>query len=138
MGSPLAQAYLSSPEVVAASAIAGRICSPLSLSSKSFVASLHSPPSLKSSIVVHTALPTSASSETPLSSNETTATSTVPGFDPIIKGELVFCDADNLNTDGIYPGKYTYIDDLPPSKMAQVVMENYDKDFSKIAKPVRD
>jgi homoaconitate hydratase len=25
----------------------------------------------------------------------------------------VFCDADNINTDGIYPGKFTYQDDVP-------------------------
>ncbi|KAL2917042.1 mitochondrial Homoaconitase [Polyrhizophydium stewartii] len=43
---------------------------------------------------------------------------------------LLFCDADNLNTDGIYAGKYTYVDDLPPHKMAQVVMENYDPLFA--------
>ena len=37
-----------------------------------------------------------------------------------------------MNTDGIYPGKYTYIDDFTPEQMAEVVMENYDPDFGKI------
>lgn len=37
----------------------------------------------------------------------------------------------NSNTDGIYPGKYTYQDDVPREKMAEVCMENYDPDFGK-------
>ena len=53
-----------------------------------------------------------------------------PGFEPNLRGELVFCDHDNLNTDGIYPGKYTYQDDLTPKQMADVVMENYDPKFA--------
>ena len=47
---------------------------------------------------------------------------------------MIFCHQDNLNTDGIYPGKYTYIDDFTPEQQAEVVMENYDPDFGKIAK----
>jgi homoaconitate hydratase len=34
-----------------------------------------------------------------------------------------------MNTDGIYPGKYTYLDDFSPEQQAAVVMENYDPDF---------
>jgi homoaconitate hydratase len=37
----------------------------------------------------------------------TTSSSTVDileGFPETIEGEIVFVDADNLNTDGIYPG----------------------------------
>ena len=30
----------------------------------------------------------------------------LPGFPSKISGEIVFCDADNINTDGIYPGKF--------------------------------
>jgi homoaconitate hydratase len=56
------------------------------------------------------------------------------GFPDLIKGDLIFCHQDNLNTDGIYPGKYTYIDDFTPEQQAGVVMENYDPEFSKIAK----
>ncbi|MEE8340635.1 MAG: homoaconitase, partial [Candidatus Neomarinimicrobiota bacterium] len=40
---------------------------------------------------------------------------------------------DNLNTDGIFPGKYTYIDNFSPAQQAEVVMENYDPNFGKIA-----
>ena len=37
-----------------------------------------------------------------------------------------------MNTDGIYPGKYTYIDDFTNAQQAEVVMENYDPEFGKI------
>jgi len=47
---------------------------------------------------------------------------------------VVFCQQDNLNTDGIYPGKYTYVDTMTPAEMANVVMENYDPAFVKIAR----
>ena len=36
-----------------------------------------------------------------------------------------------MNTDGIYPGKYTYSDDITPEGQAEVVMENYDPEFTK-------
>lgn len=57
-----------------------------------------------------------------------------PGFPERISGEIVFCDADNINTDGIYPGKYTYQDNVPVETMAQVCMSNYDASFSQIAR----
>ena len=50
------------------------------------------------------------------------------GFPERITGELVFCHQDNLNTDGIYPSKYTY-EDLSPDEQAAVVMQNYDPTF---------
>jgi homoaconitate hydratase len=61
-------------------------------------------------------------------------TEVLPGFPAKVEGEIVFCDADNINTDGIYPGKYTYQDDVTPEKMAEVCMSNYDPEFSAIAK----
>ena len=65
---------------------------------------------------------------------EDSLTEVLPGFPRKVEGEIVFCDADNINTDGIYPGKYTYQDDVTVDKMAAVCMENYDKEFAKIAK----
>jgi len=56
------------------------------------------------------------------------------GFPESIAGELIFCHQDNLNTDGIYPGKYTYIDEFTPEQQAGVVMENYDPEFKKLVK----
>jgi homoaconitate hydratase len=60
-------------------------------------------------------------------------TASLPGFPEKVEGEIVFCDADNINTDGIYPGKYTYQDNVPVEKMAEVCMENYDPSFGSIA-----
>ncbi|KAL3455697.1 homoaconitase [Aspergillus heterothallicus] len=57
-----------------------------------------------------------------------------PGFPERVSGEIVFCDADNLNTDNIYAGKWTYQEDVTPETMARVCMENYDPQFSTTAK----
>jgi homoaconitate hydratase len=59
-------------------------------------------------------------------------TEIVAGFPEKVRGEIVFCDADNLNTDAIYPGKYTYQDGVTVDKMAEVCMENYDKEFGSV------
>ncbi|KAL8659007.1 MAG: hypothetical protein Q9202_007329 [Teloschistes flavicans] len=61
-------------------------------------------------------------------------TEVLPGFPERVEGEIVFCDADNINTDGIYPGKYTYQDDVTTDKMAEVCMSNYDKAFASTAR----
>jgi len=39
-----------------------------------------------------------------------------------------------MNTDGIYPGKYTYNDAMTPEEQAAVAMENYDPDFQNKSK----
>jgi homoaconitate hydratase len=44
-------------------------------------------------------------------------------------------DNDNINTDGIYPGRYTYQDGMTTEQMAKVCMENYDTEFGNIIKP---
>lgn len=113
MGSPNAQAYLASPAVVAASAING------------YISYNWNKPAVD---IVHL-----------IKANEATATTkhsteVIKGFPSALKGELVFCHQDNLNTDGIYPGKYTYNDDISPEEQAKVVMENYDPNFGRIAK----
>ena len=78
-------------------------------------------------------------------------TEILPGFPDRVEGEIIFCDNDNINTDGIYPGecsqsyflitpinkykgKYTYQDDITREKMAEVCMENYDLEFQTTAK----
>ncbi|TPX69017.1 hypothetical protein SpCBS45565_g02733 [Spizellomyces sp. 'palustris'] len=129
MGSPNAQAYLSSPAVVAASAVAGRICGPASLPPLSSALKISSAPqTVQPPVISYSELKNADTGSSASSSADV-----VPGFPRSLKGEFIFCDADNLNTDGIYPGKYTYVDDIPPEKMAQVVMENYDPKFSSIA-----
>ncbi|NOY76640.1 MAG: homoaconitase [Calditrichaeota bacterium] len=113
MGSPNAHTYLASPAVVAASAIAGFIDYPGDFDDLT----------PKDSLVLHKK-PARKLKEIPI----------LPGFPEKIEGELVFCPQDNLNTDGIYPGKYTYIDDFTPEQQAGVVMENYDPDFRSLVK----
>jgi homoaconitate hydratase len=114
MGSRSAEAYLASPAVVAASALAGKITGPKKYDAPETVRSIDS------------AAPASKPSE---------AVTILEGFPEELTGELVFCHQDNLNTDGIYPGKYTYIDDFKPEQQAEVVMENYDPEFQALAKP---
>ncbi len=113
MGSKLAEVYLGSPEVVAASAIAGYIDGPAEIAATQIMGSL-------------TVADRPAGGGEPIPVLE--------GFPETISGELIYCHQDNLNTDGIYPGKYTYIDDFTPQQQAGVVMENYDPEFGKIVK----
>lgn len=113
MGSPNAQAYLASPAVVASSAIAGFITFDFNENTGKVLG------------------------EIKINSKKEGAKSSVriiQGFSPQVEGELIFCHQDNLNTDGIYPGKYTYNDDMTPQDQAKVVMENYDPVFGKIVK----
>ncbi|MBU1678843.1 MAG: homoaconitase [Bacteroidetes bacterium] len=109
MGSPSAKAYLASPAVVAASAISGYIDYDLAEESHEIIGNIKS--NKKSTTGV-------------------SAVKIIDGFPASVEGEVVFCNQDNLNTDGIYPGKYTYIDDFKPEDQAKVVMENYDPEFS--------
>ncbi|KAF3922644.1 hypothetical protein ABW21_db0201400 [Orbilia brochopaga] len=125
MGDPSAFAYLASPEVVAASALAGKIVGPgfFDKPTPAIVATDSSASKDTTTI--------STTEDTPSDS----LTAVLPGFPTQISGEIVFCDADNVNTDGIYPGKYTYQDGLTRSDMSKVCMENYDPTFKDISKP---
>lgn len=119
MGHPLAQAYLASPAVVAASAVAGKICGP----SSSIISSRSKP---KISILEHSKPIGSASAKVDPQATEPL----LANFPATFGGPLVFAPADNINTDGIYPGKYTYRDEISPEEQAGVVMENYDPSFA--------
>jgi homoaconitate hydratase len=109
MGSRDAQCYLASPEVVAASAVAGFITGPMQFT--------HADPNLHFREFV----PAAASAE---------KVAILEGFPASVKGRLVFLPQDNLNTDGIYGKDYTYREDMTPEMMAKVVMENYDPAFA--------
>ncbi len=113
MGSRDAVAYLASPAVVAASAIAGYIDSPTGNGNTK---------------------PAGEVTAINKAKKKAGATRVIAGFPKRIEGELIFCHQDNMNTDGIYPGKYTYIDDFSPEDQARVVMENYDPEFGKKVK----
>ncbi|MCH7721972.1 MAG: homoaconitase [Bacteroidetes bacterium] len=120
MGSPTAQAYLASPAVVAASAVSGKIDLPTGQAGFDWQND-------NLSIIGEIKVNTKSVADKP-------KVKILHGFPELIEGDLIFCHQDNLNTDGIYPGKYTYIDDFTPEQQAEVVMENYDPEFSKIAK----
>ncbi len=113
MGSVNAQAYLASPAVVAASAVNGFISGVGDYGSGEPVTSI------------------TAAVRERASQGDIQLLQDFPGT---VEGELIFCHQDNLNTDGIFPGKYTYIDDFSPAQQAEVAMENYDPGFVEIVR----
>jgi len=156
MGSPDAKAYLASPEVVAASALSGKISGPGWYEKpigveKVVIGEGNGNVEEDRAISVEEALDRliseadsiiSGAEQSLFGAEETTETTEddgpftdiLPGFPEKVEGEIVFCDADNINTDGIYPGKYTYQDHVSVEKMAEVCMENYDPSFGSIAR----
>ncbi|XBW36225.1 hypothetical protein QEN19_001806 [Hanseniaspora menglaensis] len=120
MGSKEAKAFLASPAVVAASAIKGFMAVPNDVK-------IDTDPT---GIIQIEETKVTDSSNAP-----SAAVEMLPEFPKEIRGELVFCDQDNINTDGIYPGKYTYEDYVSKEKMAEVCMENYDAKFQTLVKP---
>nr|POF17679.1 homoaconitase, mitochondrial [Quercus suber] len=159
MGSTDAKAYLASPEVVAASALAGKFAGPgwyerpegwtgvvrgegdgikeedrmitIEDALDKLVREAEEAVKLGEQSLI-------GASDSPTASEESTSlTEILPGFPEQVTGEIVWCNADNVNTDAIYPGKYTYDDAFSsdPAKMATVTMENYDPDFATIARP---
>ena len=113
MGSKNAEAYLASPAVVAYSAITGKVDFDWAPDEIKIQGNIKLNPKPK---------------------REVGSVKIIDGFPETIKGQLVFCHLDNMNTDGIYPGKYTYVDEFTPEDQAKVVMENYDPEFVKIVK----
>jgi homoaconitate hydratase len=155
MGSPDAKAYLASPEVVAASALSGKISGPgwyekpvgvekvvlgegngIADEDRAFSVqeALDKLISQADSIIESAEQNILGSSSSKEETDDEALTAILPGFPEKVEGEIVFCDADNINTDGIYPGKYTYQDNVPVEKMAEVCMENYDPSFGSIAR----
>ncbi|KAJ5902803.1 hypothetical protein N7495_003331 [Penicillium taxi] len=156
MGSTDAKAYLGSPEIVAASALSGKLSGPgwyqtpegyngvvrgegdgihedeRMLTTEEALEKLLG--QMEDLVAVgekdFAAEPTAEVEE----ASDDALTEVYPGFPESVSGEIVFCDGDNINTDGIYPGKYTYQDNVPVETMAKVCMENYDTSFSSIAK----
>lgn len=157
MGSTDAKAYLASPEVVAASALNGKIAGPGwyeqpvgvtkvvlgegegNVEQDKFLSIEDALDKLiaEAEALIGTAEteigPEGAAAPAEEAGGEEQLTEILPGFPEKIKGRILWCDADNVNTDGIYPGKYTYQDGVTKETMAQVVMENYDPEFAKVA-----
>jgi homoaconitate hydratase len=111
MGSRDARAYLASPAVVAASALAGHIAEPEDLGRAvpeySFRDLGWAPPMRPVEIR--------------------------DGFPERVRGRVLLLPVDNLNTDGIYGKDVLYLDNLTPEQMATHAMANYDPEFQAIA-----
>ncbi len=132
MGSPSALAYLSSPEVVAASAIRGKIAGPGWYQKPEGVEKVIIGEGSGDHIVDKTRsfedafdklindvdgmiaeaegaqrADGAAEKQPPAVSKEDTLTEILPGFPERVEGEIIFCDNDNINTDGIYPGEHS-------------------------------
>lgn len=162
----VAHAYLASPEVVAASALSGKISgtgvykTSENLNSIEFgygIGSLASPLSgLESAVEQLDSLIDRLESSVLQGDDAAKETTRIlPGFPKNISGEILFCDAENLDvrvppiyfhgafhsdidvlqTDNIYAAKWTYQDDITKEGMAEVCMSNYDPDFGSVAKP---
>lgn len=111
MGSRDAQAYLASPAVVAASAVAGFITGPEDLGSS---------------------VPEYAFTDLGWRPLER-AVAISDGFPTALEGRALLLPVDSLNTDGIYGKDVTYRDDLTPEQMATYAMANYDPSFQESA-----
>ena len=142
----VAHAYLSSPEVVAASALNGVLSGPgvyqvpEDYNGVEYGYGTGKPATIENKLdnVLEQLESLIDRVETAAPGGDDAAQSTtkiLPGFPTKITGEIVFADADNLDTDNIYAGKYTYQDDMTTADMAKVCMENYDPEFRSIAQP---
>lgn len=124
MGSPKALAYLASPAVVTASALAGKIAGPES------VANLDAQ---RPDFGIKINAPSVQASDTAVASQA----DCLDGFPATFEGPLLFTPEDNLTTDALYPGKYTYQDDITAHRQSEIVMENYDPSFASLVLSMR-
>lgn len=123
MGSTAAKAYLASPEVVAASALKGKISSTgWYKKSKNYRGVVGGEgdgierrfTGIEEALekLVSQAEDMIASAESESAEGAETARQSaaeiVSGFPAQVSGEILFCDADNVSTDNIYPGKCLY------------------------------
>lgn len=118
MGSPDAKAFLASPAVVTASALAGRITGPGWYSQPADWAGVEyseGEPFPKKSVdealiskldSIIDARPAGQAEEADSDKKEQ-LTEILPGFPEKISGYITFCSSDNISTDAVYPGKYT-------------------------------
>ncbi|KAI1947628.1 mitochondrial Homoaconitase [Ophidiomyces ophidiicola] len=149
MGSTDAKAYLASPEIVAASALSGKLSGPgWYQAPEGWTGVIRGEGNGNEMITAEQALEKVIGqldnmvedaeklfgSESAQTSDDGALTEVYPGFPERVSGEIIFCDADNINTDGIYPGKYTYQDNIPYEQMGEYCMENYDTQFRSVAK----
>lgn len=134
MGARDSQAYLASPAVVAASALAGHIARPPFQQKGEEDASERE--WLEAAAVLR---PGPLSDEEPTTTAAVAAASEggvaiVPGFPTRLVGPVVLTPRANIDTDGIYAGRHCY-EDLDAAAQAKVCMENYDPAFARLVRP---
>jgi homoaconitate hydratase len=135
MGSPDAKAYLASPAVVTASALAGRITGPGDYAppaEPTAVEYSEGEPFVEKTVdetlealigkldSIIEAGPAANKAEAPSDKKEQ-LTEILPGFPEKISGQIVFCSADNISTDAVYPGKYTVSSPPSPSRSPYLI-----------------
>ena len=120
MGEPDATIYLASPAVVAASAILGRIASPAELETKSY---FPKPSSAKPVMEIIRTKPLSSMTSPSLSSASETKKK-----EKVLPRGRIWKYGDNVNTDQIFPGKYTYTL-TQPEEIGAHAMEDLDASF---------
>lgn len=126
MGTAESEVYLANPAVVAASAVLGRIADPRELLDG------HRPPNGRSGRRAVTLLPNGPASPHPAPPPpETTAPAPTSG--QRLTGR-VWKYGDNVNTDVIFPGKYTYTLKTP-AEWAQHALEDLDPTFAAGVRP---
>lgn len=118
MGQPDAEIYLTSPAIVAASAVLGRIGSPLELEGQAV--STH--PLARAALLAAR----KAAQETVASPAALAQPAQANSFHPHGK---VWKYGDNVNTDQIFPGKYTYTANTP-EEIAAHALEDLDATFA--------
>ena len=116
MGSRDAKAYLGSPAVVAASAVAGYICSPVRFDDVQ----------ARFEVKRNGAKPQAAAGDESIE--------ILDGFPQRVRGRAIWLPIDNLNTDGIYAGDLTYRDNVSDEEMAAACFANYDPKFREIGR----
>ncbi len=117
MGQPEAEIYLASPAIVAASAVLGRIASPLEVEGKALPARSAAPPAFDS-----------RRAETQTTATRLSATHPAPSGSFRPHGR-VWKYGDNVNTDQLFPGKHTYTA-ATPEEIAAHALEDLDPSFA--------
>ncbi|MBI4881767.1 MAG: homoaconitase [Planctomycetes bacterium] len=114
MGARDARCFLSSPAVVAASALKGFIAAPATW-----------PAHVPARDIAFRDAPAAPPAPARV----------LEGFPARLAGRLVFVPQDDLNTDLIYGKDYTYREDVSREQMASVLMQGYDPEFAARARP---
>ncbi len=112
MGSRDAACYLASPAVVAASAVAGHICSPVQVADGG---------------------PKGECRVMPRPKRAAGGVRILDGFPRKASGRAIYLPKDNLNTDGVYGKEFTYKDNLTNEEMAKAAFLNYDPKWQQTA-----